>query len=71
MMAFDNPNQQQMRAIAAEMSKKSHGTMKHGFDPDLGSDVNDGQVGSGPSGSMGSGTPTRHPLPKPRQGGGR
>lgn len=71
-MAFDNPNQQQMRAIAAAMSRKSKGTMSQGSDPDLGSDVNDGIVGSGhgPSGSMHSGTPTKHPLPKPAQGHG-
>jgi hypothetical protein len=71
-MAFDSVNPQQMRAIAASMSKKSKGTMSQGYDPDLGSDVNDGMVGSGhgPSGSMGSGTPTKHPLPKPTQGHG-
>lgn len=72
-MAFDNPNSQQMRAIAAAMSKKSHGTMSHGYDPDLGSDVSGGEVGDGhgPAGSMNSGTPTKHPLPKPIQGRSR
>jgi hypothetical protein len=71
-MAFDTPNaanSQQMRAIAAAMSKKSHGTMSHGYDPELGTDV-DGGVGGG-GGPLGSlKTPNPHPLPKPTQGKG-
>ena len=69
-MAFDNPNSQDMRAIAAKMSRRSHSTHKPGYGPDLGSPVNDGQVGAG-HGPMGSQkTPNHHPLPQPKQGNG-
>ncbi len=68
-MAFDTVNPQQMRAIAASMSKKSHGQMSEGYNPDLTSDVSDGQVGSGhgPQGSL----KAHNSFPgKPKQGGG-